>query len=136
MNKNFMIATLVGAVVLFIVGYLLYGLALAGFYETNVGSATGVMKETPEWLWLILSMVAYAAVLTLILGWAGAKDPAGGFRIAAIVGLLFSASVDFGQYSMMNLMNLTVMFVDPFVGAIHAGVGGAVIGMMLGKGGD
>ncbi len=136
MSKNFMMATLVGAVVLFVAGYLLYGLALAGFYESNVGSATGVMKETPEWLWLILSMVSFAAVITLVLGWAGAKDPASGFKIAAIFGLLMAVSVDFGQYSMTNLMNLTVTLVDPIVGAIHAGIGGAVIGMMLGKGGD
>ena len=135
MNKNFAMATIAGAVVLFIVGYLVYGLALESFYASNAGTATGVMKEAPEWLWLILSTVAWGATLTLILGWAGSTDPAGGFKTAAIVALLVGISFNFGQYSFTNLSTLTLTLVDPIIGAIHSGIGGAVIGMMLGKGG-
>jgi len=135
MNSKSMTATLVGAVVLFLLGFLIYGLALAGFYEANVGTATGVVKDPPEWLWLILSTIAYAGLLTVTLGWAGSKDAMSGFKTAAIVGLLMSLSFDFGIYSMMNTQNLTVTLVDPIVGTLHAGLGGAVIGMMLGRGG-
>jgi len=110
-------------------------LALAGFYENNAGTATGVVKEM-QWLWLILSTVAYAALLALALGWAGSTDPASGFKTAAIVGLLMAISIDFGQYAMTNLSNLTLTIVDPIVAAVHGGIGGAVIGMMLGKNSD
>ncbi|MEE8131350.1 MAG: hypothetical protein V3T48_13735 [Vicinamibacterales bacterium] len=134
MNSRFIAATVAGAVVLFVVGFLVFGLALAGFYETNVGSATGVVKDPPEWLWLILSTLVTAALLTLVLGWKGARDAASGAKTAAIFGLLFAMAVDFGMYSMSNVPNLTATLVDPIFVAVYMGIGGAVVGMMLGRG--
>jgi len=133
MNSKFLTAMAVGAVVLFLGGYLIYGLALSGFYESNAGTATGVNKESIEWLWLILSTLATAALLTVVLGWRGANDAASGFKTAAIVGLLFAMAVDFGFYSMTNIQTLTVTLVDPIVAVVHMGIGGAVIGVMLGR---
>ena len=134
MNDTFIKATVAGAVVLFVVGFLLFGLALAGFYENNVGSASGVVKDPPEWLWLVLSTLVTAALLTLVLGWKGATDAATGAKTAAIFGLLFAMSIDFGLYSMTNIPNLTVTLVDPILVAVYMATGGAIVGMMLGKG--
>lgn len=134
MNKNFLTATIVGAVVLFVTGYLIFELALGGFYEANQGSATGVMRDSPQWMWFIISLVAWAAVLALALGWSGAEDPASGFRVAAVVGLLVALSFDFAQFAWTNLITLTLAVVDPIVGAGHAGIAGAVMGMMMGRG--
>jgi hypothetical protein len=134
MNSKFLTATLVGAVVLFLLGFLIFGLALTGFYESNAGTATGVDKETPEWLWLILSVLATSALLTLILGWRGAADIAAGFKTGAIVGLLWGFAWDFGIYSMTNLQTLTLTLVDPILSAVYMGLGGAAIGLMLGRG--
>lgn len=133
MNSKFLTATLVGAVVLFLLGFLIFGLALTGFYEGNAGTATGVDKETPEWLWLILSVLATSALLTLILGWRGAADAAAGFKTAAIVGLLWGMSWDFGIYSMTHLQTLTLTLVDPILSAVYMGLGGTAIGLMLGR---
>ena len=133
MNRTFIQATVAGAAALFVVGFLLFGLVLAGFYENNVGSATGVTKAPPEWLWLILSTLALAALLTLVLRWKGANDAATGAKAAAIVGLLFAMSVDFGSYSMTNVQNLTATLLDPIFSAGYMASGGAVIGIMLGR---
>lgn len=134
MNAKTGMAILAGAVALFVTGYLIFGLALAGFYESNAGTATGVNREAPQFVWLILSTLAFAAVLTVVLGWAGAKDVASGLKTAAIFGLLMGFAIDFGFYSMTNIHNLTITLVNPGGGAIHSGIGGAVIGMMLGRG--
>ena len=67
--KRFTTATLAGAVTLFVAGYLIYGLALADFYAANVGSATGVEKDPPIWLYLVLGQLVFAAFVTLVLGW-------------------------------------------------------------------
>ena len=133
MSSKSLIAIAVGTVVLFVSGYLIYGLALAGFYESNVGTATGVQKDI-NFLWLILATVASAALLTVVLGWAGSTDVASGFKNAALVGLLMGFAIELGFYSMTNLHNLTITLVDPFIGAIYFGIGGAVIGLMLGRG--
>lgn len=137
MSKNFLTAIVVGAVVLFITGYLIFELALGGFYEANQGSAmgmAGVMRDSPLWLWFILSILAWAAVLALAIGWAGATDAMGAFKIAAVVALLVGLSYHLGQYSWTNLDSLTIAFVDPIISAVHSGISGAVMGIFLGKG--
>lgn len=136
MNKNFALATVVGAVVLFVLGYLIFELALGGFYESNVGTATGVMRDSPQWLWFIIAVLAWSAVLTLALSWSGSTDAMSGFKAAALIALLIGISFDFGQYAWTNLNTLTFALVDPIVGAIHSGIGGAVIGILLGRGGE
>jgi|TARA_B100000315_G_scaffold233813_1_gene247270 hypothetical protein len=50
------------------------------------------------------------------------------------VGLLLAVGIDFGMYSMTNIQNLTITVVDPPLAEIYFGIGGAVIGLMLGKG--
>ena len=137
MSKNFMMATVVGAVVLFITGYLIFELALGGFYEANQGSAMGmpgVMRDSPLWLWFILSILLWAAVLALAIGWAGDLDPMGAFKTAAVVAFLVGLSFHLGQYAWTNLDTLTVAGVDSVVSAVHSGIAGAVMGILLGKG--
>ena len=124
MSSKFAIATLAGALVLFITGFLIFGLALNSFYMSNRGTATGIYKEAIEWPWLIVSIIASAALLTLVLGWAGAKTPAAGFKAAALLGLLMAIATDFGVYSMTNVQNLTVTLVDPLLTGIYMGLGG------------
>lgn len=133
MNKNFAIATLAGTVALFILGYALYGLLLAGFFEGQAGTATGVMKETPDWLWLIIGNLVTAAFLATVLGWKGANDVASGAKAGATVGFLVALGYGFIQFATANISTLTGTLVDSVVSAILFGVTGAVIGMMLGR---
>ena len=46
-----------------------------------------------------------------------------------------AVAFDFGMYSMTNVQSLTITLVDPLLAAIHMGIGGAIIGLMLGRGG-
>ena len=45
--KKMIMGTVAGAVAFFLLGFLLYAVILGGFYEANLGSATGVMRELP-----------------------------------------------------------------------------------------
>ena len=134
MNSTFIKATLAGALALFITGFFVFGLLLSGFYESNMGSATGVAKNPPAWTWLILSTLATAATLTRVLTWKiDVRDAASGAAAAAILGLLIAISVNFGNYSMTNVQNLTITLIDPIVFAGYMAVGGAVIGIVIGR---
>ena len=42
--KRFIIGTVVGGITLFILGYVIFELAFADFFDANAGSATGVWK--------------------------------------------------------------------------------------------
>ena len=134
MNSTFIKATLAGTGVLFVVGFLVFGLLLSGFYESNIGSATGVTKDSPGWLSLIISTLATSATLTLVLTWKfDVRDAASGASAAALFGLLFAIAVNFGTYSMTNVQTLTVTLVDAILTAGYMAVGGAVIGIVIGR---
>lgn len=134
MNTKCLIASIAGAVVLFVGGYVLYELLLGGFFEANMGSATGVIKESPEFLWIAVGQLAGGGVLATALGWKGATDVAGGAQAGAKLGALIAATFGFVALGAMNTSTLTSVVVDVVVTAVLWGAAGAVVGMMLGRG--
>ena len=133
-SKRFVLATLVGGIVLWVTGYLIFNVALAGFYAANVGSATGV-DRTEHIMWAdAAASIAYAALVVFALGRRGAAvSISEGAKIGAIVGFLLWATVDFAFYGSTNIANLTRTVADPLVEIVHGGIGGAAIAMVLGR---
>ena len=132
--KRFIIGTVVGAITLYILGYLIFDLAFAEFYAANAGSATGVVRDN-QVVWAVaLGTVSYAALLTLAIETrAGSATIVEGLMIGALVGFLLWFTVDFIFYGNFNMANLNLTFVDPLLELIRAGIGGAVIAAVLGK---
>ena len=128
--KQFLTGTVVGGVTLFVVGYLVYGIALVNAYP-----ASGIDREAPLLLWLLLAQFAWAALLSVIISrWPGGSTPGGGFKVAAMVGFLIMIAFGLGFYSMTTLPISVMSFVGPFVSAIVFGISGAAIGWSLGRG--
>ncbi|MEQ8359621.1 MAG: hypothetical protein RH860_09055 [Cytophagales bacterium] len=134
--KSRILATLVGFVVLFLLGWLLYGALLMDFYVSNSGSATGLNRAEDEMVWwaLILGNVFQAYLLVYIFGtWAQIKTFMGGLQGGAIIGLILGFGLNLTWYGTSNAMNLTATLVDPFVTAIMLGITGGAVGWMLGR---
>lgn len=132
MTSRQIVAGAVGGIVLFVMGFLLYGLAFMGFFEANAGSATGVYKEVPTFWALGLGQLLTGVFLALILGhWPGARSFAGGLKASLGLGLLLGFAFDLTWYGTTNIMSLTGTLVDPFIYAVQFGVAGGVIGAML-----
>jgi uncharacterized membrane protein len=133
MNTRFVVAALLGAVSLFVLGFVLWGVLLMDFFQANV--ITDVMKETPDPFWaLIVGHLAYATLLTLVIGvWSGATGAIPAMKTAAVVGLLMAVSVDFTMLATAEILNLTASVVDPLVTTVQSAVTGAVIGWWLGR---
>ena len=135
MGTNKLVATLVGAITAFIAGYLFYGLALAGFFEANMGSATGVTRELLNPLAIGLGQIPLALFLTIAIDrWGDSRSPAGGAKVSALFGFLVALGFDLTFYGTTNITNLTAALVDPFVSMVLWGVSGAVIGTVLARG--
>ncbi len=133
-TKRLIIGTLVGAITLYVLGYLIWELAFADFFAANRGSAIGVERDTQVIWALALGTVSYAALLTLAIGTrAGSATIVEGLKIGAIVGFLMWFGVDFIHYGIGNVSNLTATLVDPLLELIRAGISGAVIAAVLGK---
>ena len=132
--KRSLTGALVGAIVLYATGYLIFDLAFANFYRTNVGSATGVDRGG-QLVWaMLLANLAYGALITFVIGnRMGTLSIGGGASIGAIVGFLLWCTADFVYYGTTNIANLTRTVVDPLIEVVHGGIGGAVIAAVLGS---
>ena len=132
--KQFMAGSVVGGVVLFVTGYLIFNVAFADFYTANAGSAAGVDRSALI-LWPIaLASLAYAALITYSMGnRTDAMSIGGGAKVGAIVGFLLWFSVDFFLYGATNIANMTRTVVDPVLELVHGGIAGAVIAAVLVK---
>ncbi len=133
MDKRLITGTVAGGITLFVLGYLIYGLALADFFASNSGSATGAARD-PVIMWAIaVGEFSMAALVTLALVWKGASSTGDGFKTGAIVGLLVGLGYNFITYGVTNISNLTAVTVDPIISLLRVGIAGAVIALVLGK---
>ena len=133
--KKAIMAILAGGVAFFVLGGLLYGLLLAGFYEAHLGSATGVLREVPIGWALVLSQLGYAALVTFVFRHAGVATASAGLKTGGIFGFLLGMAIAFDLYAVTNWSTVTVAFVEPVVMALRMALAGGVIGWMLGRSG-
>ena len=99
------------------------------------GSAEGAMKETPDFVPLILSQLIFGAFLTMVLRrWPGAATLAQGAKAGASLGVLLGLGFSLVQYATMNVMTATLIPVEAVVGAIRGALAGGAIGAVLGRG--
>jgi hypothetical protein len=131
--KRMLVSTVVGGVAHVLVSVLLYVVILGGFYEGNLGSATGVMREVPIGWALIVSQLGIAAVVTYVFLHIGVATAVDGLKTGAVFGLLLGIALAFDLYAVTNWSNITVAFVEPFVTAVRIAIAGTVIGWTLGK---
>ena len=133
MNR-IVLATVAGALTSFVLGFLVYGIALSSFFAANVGSATGVYKEAPDLAPVLLGQTALAFLLTLAISkWGNSTSLAGGAKVGALFGLLFALGFDLTMYGTTNIQNMTATLVDPIVSMVVVAAAGAMIGMVLGR---
>jgi hypothetical protein len=132
--KRLVIGTLVGGIVVYVLGYLIFILVFGSFYAANLGSATGVTRD-PEIMWAVfLGSCAYAALITVMIGITGGViATAEAMKRGAIVGFLLWLTADFILYGATNTANLTRTAVDPVLELIRGGISGGIIGVLLAK---
>ena len=128
--KRFVTGTVVGGIVLFATGYLIFNVLFAEFYRAN--GVSGVDREMPIMWAGIVASLPYAALITYALGTRSGTSIGSTALVGAIAGFLLWATADFAIYGFMNVQNLTRTMVDPALEFVHGGIGGAAIGAVLG----
>jgi len=132
--KRIIIGTIVGAVTLHIVGYLMFDLATAAFYQANnAASATFTRPVNLQWS-IGLGNLALGALLALCTS-ARASVPtvSGGLIAGAVLGFLIWFGVDFTLYGYESRWNLMLTIIDPLLAAIQFAVAGAVVAAVLAR---
>jgi hypothetical protein len=135
MNAKLFYAAIAGTVVSFLLGWILYGLLLKGFFDSQTIHYEGLMMAMPNIFLLILANLSMSFFLALIFQrWAGITTFIRGFYAGMTVGFFFALTVDLFFLSMLNLYTPAYAIVDVILSTLLNGVVGGVIGMVLGSG--
>jgi hypothetical protein len=136
MNLRVLVAAIVGAIVMFTLGYLIFHLALGTFLHSQMIPYPGLMKEPmPDMVPLALSNFAFAWLYAYIFDqWAGVSTFFGGVIAGITIAIPLAIAIDLQYLAFMNLYrSITVLFVDVAAIAVMNGITGGVMGIILGK---
>ena len=135
MNTKTLLAALVGGVVAFFLGWLVYGMVLESFMKENMNQCMMKAMEDMVWWAMIASNLFWGLSLALLLSWAGVTTFMGGLTKGAIFGLVLMLSFDLQFWSMSSMFNnMNAMVVDVLCGTIMNALVAGVVGWMLGRG--
>jgi hypothetical protein len=136
MNPNkILLGGLAGAVTLFILKWIVYGVLLIDWITANLNPC--IMRPMQDYIiWaMILATFAFGFLLSIIFNWSNTTGMAKGAKVAGIIGLLYSISVDLSLYgTSTRFSNLTAVFVSVIANAVMWVIAGAVVGWVMGLG--
>lgn len=135
-TNKILIAGVIGGVIAFLLGFLIYGVLLQDFFASNVGSAGDVARGDGEMLWipLVLGHIAWGMLIALIFGrWAGIKTFITGAESGALIGLLVGATYNLINLGATNVLNVTASLVDIGLTSVFTAIIGGVIGAYYGR---
>ena len=136
MITRILVAALVGGIVMFGLGFLIYGMLLEPYMKANMtAEAVKLMKNPPNFVLLVVSNLMLALVLAVIFErWASIKTFVSGAIAGAIIVFLMALGIDLQFAATMNLMNGFVpVIVDVLAATAMGAITGGVIGLVLGK---
>jgi hypothetical protein len=130
-------ATVAGGLVFYVVGFVLFGIVLDPFLRNYVAQYPGLMKEPmPDLLFLPLWNLAIAFLFALVFEkWAAVRTFVGGLKTGAILMFIIALIIDLNLLAFMNFwkgpIGVTIdILAATALGALAAGVVGAVLGLM------
>lgn len=131
--KKLVVGGIVGGILFFFLGWLLYGMLLMDFMTNNPGVVSGYSKETPDFLYLAIGNLLSGFMMAYIFIKANINTLMGGLIMAAVVGLLMAASYDCVMYATTSLVSKKMMLADVLASTAMSAVAGAVVGLLMGK---
>ncbi len=135
--KRVAIGSIVGTIVLYLLGMLIWQILFADFFAANQGSATGVDREAPILWAVVLGTACYAVLLNLGLESAGSSGSiANSLKVGAVIGALTWGTADFILYGFFNLNTVTAAVADTLLEGVRGAVSAAIIAAVLAKVGD
>ena len=134
MITRVLVATLAGAIVMFLLGYLIFGVLLNSFMQENVNQYTGMIKDPPNFMLLIGANLVLAWLLAFVGDyWAGIRNFASGLKLGALITFPVVLWSDLQFESFANIyMGFVPIIVNVLAGTLLGAIAGGVIGLVLG----
>lgn len=138
MNTNkFLVGGIIGGIASFLLGWVVWGMLLMSFMKEHTsaaGQAAMRPDDNPVWWALVAGNLLLGFLLSYVLNKSGVRSAGAGAAVAAVVGLLFSATMDLFSYAFMDSSDTTAIVVDVLASTVVAAIIGAIIGWYLGRG--
>lgn len=134
--KKLSIATLLGGITYFLLGWLVYGLFVNDLMALPQEFASVMYSEAEMKIGLMAaSCLVWGFLITYILQkWAGISTFSSGFIAGATIGALVSLTVGLSMASMYKFGNIQNILIDTVANGIISGITGGVIGWWLSRG--
>jgi len=127
-TKNFLVSGLVGGVVAFFLGWLIWGIIFKSFFPEPPEQSTNNM------VMIFLGSLSYGLLLSYIfVKWAQVSTASGGAKAGAALGLLVALYFDFFQLAMNPEATYQMMALDVVLSIVFGAIIGAIIGAVNGK---
>lgn len=135
MYKSVILASIAGAITLFLLGYLIWGIFLGSYFNANDIYYEGIAKDSPNLAGLFLSNLLWAFLLAFVFEkWATIRRFSTGFLAATLIGFLIHSGIEFSATAYQNLYKDVIpVVVDVLVETLRMSLAGGVIGFVLGK---
>jgi hypothetical protein len=131
------LATLVGTIVYFGIGWLVFEGLLGKYMSANTTQIVGFKKSEEEasMPMLIVSCAAYALLLAVVMGnWTQINTFKGGAILGATVGILVATMTNSYWYSTSHFFyGFAPILVDIAAAGLTVGIMGGAVAWMLGK---
>jgi hypothetical protein len=134
MNAKILLASVAGAIVLFLLGYLIWGIFLGSYFHANDIEYPGLIKQSPNLVALFLSNFVWAFLIAFIFDkWASIRSFGAGLLGALFIGFLIHAGIELSSAGYQNLYKETTpVIVDVLIETARTGLAGGVMGVVLG----
>lgn len=134
MDTKIIKGTLIGTIVFFLLGFLVYGILLADFMAANYNRCNNRPDTEMVWWAIVVSNLAMAFLLTLFLKWSNSKVWTDGLKIGALYGFLLGTGIDLSFYSMTTMFNnFSALIIDVAVNTVLMAIVGIIIVLLWGK---
>jgi len=134
MNNRVLVGGIIGGVVVFFLGYLLYGMAFSSLFDQHTMAGISRSMEEFGWLHLILGNLFYGFLMAYILHKANTVTFGSGATVGMIVGLLMGLAGNLTAHGTTHIHTMTGHLIDVVVVTIMMTVVGGVIGWWYGRG--
>ena len=134
-SKTNLISTVVTALWAFLGGYLLWGVLALSYLSDHLGTATGTMKETPDFLVLAFGCLVVGFAFSSLYGkWArGAHSASQGAQFGNWVGILIGFGGGVIDFATSNLLDMSGTFVNAIIYIIYFIIMGILASMVYKK---
>jgi hypothetical protein len=134
-SKSNIISTLVTAVWGYLGGWVIWGMIFDPILGDHSGNATGVMREMPDMVHLIIGCILVGFIFSTIYSKWGRENygVASGFSFGIWIGLFLGLGEGIVNYSVMDVLSITGTLINAVAFLIFYGIMGLLAGLVYQK---